>query len=95
MGPYDSQAEARYAEHLAGGSAVLITCAYFEDDAAMDERRRRLPSMPFFNHGDRTVTSFFGAAGLKLDGPVADVAPVSLAGKCKSAVMLGGVGFKK
>lgn len=83
-----------YADLLPEGSAVVVSSAQFECDAAMDERRRLVPSLPFFNHSASDLESFFTAAGLKLSGPVGDVAPMSVAGVRKPAVMLGAVGVK-
>lgn len=82
-----------YADLLPAGSAVVVTCAHFDCDAAMDERRR-LVSLPFHNHSASDLESFFTAAGLKLTGSVGDVASMSVAGVRKPAVMFGAVGVK-
>ena len=91
---------AGYAGLLAPRSAVVISLAFF-GNGAMDELRRRLPSVRFFNHGPQAVASFFAAAGLGLAG--GRVAPLEhwpmLAREPwqgeRQAWIIGGIGFKR
>lgn len=86
-----------YAEALAPGSAVIISCASYADP----ETGRRMEALfgaalTWRNHGCEDVASFFAAGGLRLvRGKVSDVRCWPLAaGHDEGAAMLGGIGIK-
>jgi hypothetical protein len=87
-----------YAEALAPGSAVIITCAWFADEefaariAGMFE-----PAGDWRNRSREDVASFFAAGGLAIpQGQVGDVRawPLFCDSQNRTAAILGGVGLK-
>lgn len=81
---------------LAPGSAVVVSCACFDDE----EAARRISAMfggSWRNHSRQDVAGFFEAARLRLvRGEVGDVRcwPMAPSGCGRTARILGGVGIK-
>jgi hypothetical protein len=87
---------AGFTEALAPGSAVVVSCACFDDE----ETARRIAAVfggSWRNHSREDVAGFFAAAGLlPVRGEVGDVRcwPMVPSGCGRTARILGGVGIK-
>lgn len=87
-----------YAAALAPGSAVIISCASY-DDRADGERVAGLLGGQWHNHDRETVQSFFSAGRLRLvRGKVADVrdglVECAAGEQAGSAAVIGGIGIR-
>ena len=90
---------AGYAEALVPGSAIVISCAHFDDqELAVRLAEMSSPSGVWRNRSRADVASLFAAAKVEpLRGEVADVRcwPMGSSGNGREACMLGGVGIKE
>ena len=88
---------AAFTSALAPGSAVVVSCAHF-DDAVLAGRIAAMfgDASSWQNHGPEAIAGFFGAAGLRLIRDIGDVRcwPLLPSGNGRTARIVGGVGIK-
>lgn len=91
------RAVAGYMDALAPGSALVISCAHFADDALAGRIAGMFAGGAWRNRSREDVESFLAAAGLEpVRGEVADVRcwPLLASANGRTAFVLGGVGLK-
>ncbi len=86
-----------YAWAMAPGSAVIASCAHFDDATVTERIAAVLPQSGWRNHSRADIESFFSCAGLQVtQGVVTDVRHWPLAGAelAQPAIVVGGVGIR-
>jgi S-adenosyl methyltransferase len=98
MSPADARLAVKgYAAALVPGSAVIASCAHFDDQDLAATIERVFAGEGWRNHSPRDVNGFFGAGGLTiLQGKVGDVRhwPLLCGSQNRDAAVLGGIGIK-
>src|SRR6185437_4900141 len=86
-----------YADALAPGSAIVISCAWFDDQELAERLADMFRPSGWRNRSRADVESLFAAAGLEpVRGEVTDVRcwPMTPPGNGRTSAMIGGVGIK-